>query len=340
MINIGDIIVFSSDGYQDYNCRINTTGEVLEISEDKKEAFCKLDNIDGDSNVNLWVPISKLTVVKSNKVEFLYSEKEMQIKFSDGYIRVNLIEDPEYPGVDIEFVPNDMADEQFASRILFERPTGEYVRALAWTNPNSEDYSEEIEFEKPKQALEYQTLINGTKEILKDLGFKSNNQETYTFMPNDLIPKYLDVYNYIYSHALKCQPKTSDTPYEIYTDSQNRSCGYFDYFFETDNIHTFIEIKNGEQIHYIHKNGKDYLIRRIYMFKEKKRNSSYWDEIDGIIEDCIRNVAASSTTQIDIDELDDDGEIELANIVADTRELIISKLKDAGCTFPYVEGNL
>lgn len=73
---------------------------------------------------------------------------------------------------------------------------------------------------------------------------------------------------------------------------------------------------------------------------DKKKNSAYWDEIDGVVEDCVRNIAAFSTTPIDIDELDDDGEIEFANIVADTRELIISKLKDAGYTFPYVEGNL
>lgn len=68
MLNIGDIIVFRSDGYQDYNCRINTTGEVLDVSEDTKEAFCRLDNIDGDNNVNLWVPINKLTVVKSGQL--------------------------------------------------------------------------------------------------------------------------------------------------------------------------------------------------------------------------------------------------------------------------------
>ena len=73
---------------------------------------------------------------------------------------------------------------------------------------------------------------------------------------------------------------------------------------------------------------------------DKRKNSAYWDAIDGVVEDCVRDIAVFSTTQIDIDELDDDGKIELANIVADTRELIISKLKDAGYTFPYVEGNL
>lgn len=147
MINIGDIIVFSNDGYQDYNCRINTTGEVLKISEDKKEAFCKLDNIDGDNNVNLWVPVNKLTVVKSNEVKFLYSEKEMQIKFSDGYIRVNLIEDPEYPGVDVEFVPNKPQEDALSfPRVLFEKPKDDNLRVLIWANPNDEDYSDEIEF--------------------------------------------------------------------------------------------------------------------------------------------------------------------------------------------------
>ena len=263
MLNIGDVIVFRSDGYQDYNCRINTTGEVLDVSEDTKEAFCRLDDIDGDNNVNLWVPINKLTVVKSDEVKFLYLEKEMQIRFHDGYIRVNLIEDPKYPGVDVEFVPDNMADDQFAPRVLFERPNGDYVRAVAWNNPNSDEYSVKVEFKEPKQTPKFSALVNEAEEMLKKLGFESNNQEKYTFLPNDLIPKYLELYNYIYSHALKCQPITSDTPYEIHTDSQNRSCGYFDYFFETDNIHTFIEIKNGEQIHYIRKDEKEYLIRRV-----------------------------------------------------------------------------
>lgn len=73
---------------------------------------------------------------------------------------------------------------------------------------------------------------------------------------------------------------------------------------------------------------------------DKKKNSRYWDAIDGVVEECVRNIAAFSTTQINIDELDDNGEIELANIIADTRELIISRLKAAGCKFPYVEGDL
>lgn len=257
MLNIGDIIVFRSDGYQDYDCRISTTGEVLEISEDKKEAFCKLDNIDGDNNVNLWVPINKLTVVKSNEVKFLYSEKEMQIRFNDGYIRVNLIEDPKYPGVDVEFVPDDMADDQFAPRVLFERPNGDYVRAVAWNNPNSDEYSVEVEFKEPKQTPKFSALVNEAEKVLENLGFKSNNQEVYTFMPNDLIPGYLDLINYIHSHALTCQPKTSDTLYEIYTDSQNRSCGL------SDHHGTFVEVENGERIYYICKDKKEYLIRRV-----------------------------------------------------------------------------
>ncbi|MGN0004569.1 MAG: hypothetical protein ACI37Z_01130 [Candidatus Gastranaerophilaceae bacterium] len=64
MVNKGDIIIFRSDGYGDYDCRINTTGEVLEVSEDTNIAFCRLDNIDGDENVCLWVPVENLAIVK------------------------------------------------------------------------------------------------------------------------------------------------------------------------------------------------------------------------------------------------------------------------------------
>ena len=263
MINIGDIIVFRSDGYQDYDCRISTTGEVLEISEDEKEAFCKLDYVDGDNNVNLWVPIEKLTVVKSNEAQFLYSEKEMQIRFDDGFIRVNLNEDPEYPGVDIEFIPNNMSDAQFAPRVLFERPRGEYVRALAWTNPDSEDCSEEIEFKKPKQLPTFSGLYDENNKLLKELELKTNEKETYTFMPNDLIPKYLDLFHFIYDHALTYQPKNLETHYKIRTDCQDWKCGYNNYNLEADNVRSFVETQDAERIYYIRKDGKDYLIRRV-----------------------------------------------------------------------------
>lgn len=65
---------------------------------------------------------------------------------------------------------------------------------------------------------------------------------------------------------------------------------------------------------------------------DKKRNSAYWDEIDGTIEAMLGIVANYSTTPVDRNML--------ADGIADIRESVVDFLKEIGGTFPYVEGNL
>ena len=52
----------------------------------------------------------------------------------------------EYPGVDVEFTPNNYLERTSCPRILFEYHPEKGLRALIWNNPNSEDYSDEIRF--------------------------------------------------------------------------------------------------------------------------------------------------------------------------------------------------
>lgn len=68
-----------------------------------------------------------------------------------GAIEARVTNDPEYPGISLEYVDNDDKGKT-ASRptVLMEQPRGENVRALLWSNPNSEDYTDEIEFENTK----------------------------------------------------------------------------------------------------------------------------------------------------------------------------------------------
>ncbi len=52
----------------------------------------------------------------------------------------------DYPGMDIEFMPNK--DHKGTNpRILFEYPDGGKLRLLIWGDPNSEDPNKEIIFE-------------------------------------------------------------------------------------------------------------------------------------------------------------------------------------------------
>ncbi len=66
----------------------------------------------------------------------------------DGKFEILANCDKDYPGVDIEFL-DDAGGSFTRPRILFEMPNEScgHMRALLWTKPDSEDYTEEIWFE-------------------------------------------------------------------------------------------------------------------------------------------------------------------------------------------------
>lgn len=75
---------------------------------------------------------------------------ELIVKTSNGYFKATPSQDPNYPGIDIEFIADDARfDDLCHPRVLFEKPvdTGE-LRALAWNDPKTEDFTQEILFNK------------------------------------------------------------------------------------------------------------------------------------------------------------------------------------------------
>lgn len=79
----------------------------------------------------------------------------MLVSIPGGRIYVDASVDTDYPGVDIEYVPDkeDNDNPLTRPRVVIERcrqESGEFgpLRALIWADPNSEDYSEKIEFEE------------------------------------------------------------------------------------------------------------------------------------------------------------------------------------------------
>ncbi len=73
-----------------------------------------------------------------------------KLPIKGGYLDIRTSIDPDYPGLDIEFIPDneDMEnDPKTRPRVLIERPAGtDKLRCLVWGDPKSEDYSECIEF--------------------------------------------------------------------------------------------------------------------------------------------------------------------------------------------------
>ena len=70
------------------------------------------------------------------------------VKVAGGYLRAEPSMDPDYPGIDIEFISDNESKEALSRpRILFEKPIEDGdLRALIWNNPHNEDYSKEIIF--------------------------------------------------------------------------------------------------------------------------------------------------------------------------------------------------
>lgn len=69
------------------------------------------------------------------------------VKVEGGYFRADPSSDPDYPGIDVEFIADDESNNILSRpRVLFEKPSGGCLRALVWSNQNSEDYEEEITF--------------------------------------------------------------------------------------------------------------------------------------------------------------------------------------------------
>lgn len=69
----------------------------------------------------------------------------LKVKIKDGYLIATRSPDPDYPGIDIEYVTNDESQELSQPRVLIECPKETNIlRCLIWDDPNNEDYSEEI----------------------------------------------------------------------------------------------------------------------------------------------------------------------------------------------------
>ena len=69
------------------------------------------------------------------------------VRVQGGYFMASKSQDPDYPGIDIEFVADDDRGQNLSRpRVLFEKPIDGDLRVLIWNNPNNEDYEEEVEF--------------------------------------------------------------------------------------------------------------------------------------------------------------------------------------------------
>lgn len=86
-----------------------------------------------------------------SKEEIMNSTIETRVE--GGRLKAWISMDPNYPGISIEFLPDNPSNESVSfPMVLMEKPVAENVlHALLWTEPELDDYTEEIIFKEPKQ---------------------------------------------------------------------------------------------------------------------------------------------------------------------------------------------
>lgn len=100
---------------------------------------------------------------------------EIRVYVKGGYIRANRSDNDDYPGIEVEFVPENYDGSFTPPRVLFEQPKDRediQCRALFWEDKNNEDFTKEIEWEIKKGLTEEQI------KAIEDLGWSFNDDKT------------------------------------------------------------------------------------------------------------------------------------------------------------------
>ena len=76
------------------------------------------------------------------------SEETLKVKVEGGYLYATISGDIDYPGICVEFVAdNDNCEKLSRPTVLVEKPVGDDLRALVWSDADDEDYTTEIIFD-------------------------------------------------------------------------------------------------------------------------------------------------------------------------------------------------
>jgi hypothetical protein len=75
-------------------------------------------------------------------------EETLRVKVEGGYLYATISGDIDYPGICVEFVAdNDNGEKLSRPTVLVEKPVGDDLRALVWSDADDEDYTTEIIFD-------------------------------------------------------------------------------------------------------------------------------------------------------------------------------------------------
>lgn len=134
-----------------FEVTITRTGSIIVEAETADEAFDKVlemtthdIDISADGNLTGWEPSDVEEIREDENMT-----NEIKVKVEGGMITAEPSYDPNYPGINIEFVPDagNTAWENAMSypRALMEKPNGGKLRLLLWMDSDDEDYTHNFE---------------------------------------------------------------------------------------------------------------------------------------------------------------------------------------------------
>lgn len=100
------------------------------------------------------------------------------VPVKDGQLIATTSTDTNYPGIDIEFIPEkENINHMSNPRVLVEQATDDtntnYIRAIVWNNPSQEDYSHNIKLYKQQpEFFIREDLCNNTTIGIEDINHK------------------------------------------------------------------------------------------------------------------------------------------------------------------------
>ncbi len=84
-------------------------------------------------------------ILFASDISKCFGRDEIHTRVKGGYLAATICPDPDYPGIDVEYVADNEDDKDLSRpRVLVEYPIDGSLRALIWNNPNDEDYTKEI----------------------------------------------------------------------------------------------------------------------------------------------------------------------------------------------------
>ena len=73
--------------------------------------------------------------------------KDLKVRVNGGYLQATESGDTNYPGICVEFVADNERDDVLSRpTVLVEKPDGDDLRVLVWSDEDNEDYTTEIKF--------------------------------------------------------------------------------------------------------------------------------------------------------------------------------------------------